>query len=145
MKKESNLNNSRSVYKDSLLSSEKVFVKRSKIHRWGVFAKEKIKKYEIIEEFPYFFIPSDEMNLTKSIIQYSYDFNGGYVIGMGYCGLYNHSLNSNLDYQIDGANEIMIHYATRDIDIGEELTLNYGEENAKNFVSDNILITNQNK
>jgi SET domain-containing protein len=39
----------------------------------------------------------------------------------------------------------MIHYATRDIDIGEELTLNYGEENVKNFTSDHILITNQNK
>lgn len=131
------MNNSRSMYKDSLLISEKVAVKRSKIHRWGVFAIEKIEKHEVIEEFPYFFVFQEEMNNTQSIMQYSYEFDGGYVIGMGHCGLYNHSTDSNIDYQVDKLNEIMIHYATRDINIGEELTLNYGVENSIFFIDEN--------
>jgi len=142
--------NSRSVYKDSLLFSEKVLVKRSKIHRWGIFAREKIKKYEIIEESPYFFIHYDEMDNSSSVLPYTYpyDYSNGYIVGMGYCGLYNHDFDSNVEYYVDGANEIMVHYASRDIEIGEELTLNYGEENAKHFVIDNpnnTLVTNQNK
>lgn len=141
MKEQINLNNLRSMYKDSLLISEKVAVKRSKIHRWGVFAIEKIEKHEIIEEFPYFFVFPEEMNDTQSIIQYSYEFEGGYVIGMGHCGLYNHNVDSNIDYQVDKLNEIMIHYATRDIDVGEELTLNYGLENANFFANDDELLS----
>jgi len=136
-KNEYNLHNSRSIIKDELIFSEKIIIKRSDIHRWGVFAKNDIKKDEIIEEFPYFFIPECEMDLTTSIIEYSYRFRGDYVIGMGCCGLYNHSFNPNLDYCIDKANEIMVHYAIRDISSGEELTLNYGEENIKNFIDDN--------
>jgi len=141
MKEQINLDNLRSMYKDSLLISEKVAVKRSKIHRWGVFAIEKIEKHEIIEEFPYFFVFPEEMNNTQSIIQYSYEFEGGYVIGMGHCGLYNHNVDSNIDYQVDKLNEIMIHYATRDIDVGEELTLNYGLENANFFANDDELLS----
>lgn len=141
MKEQINLNNLRSMYKDSLLISEKVAVKRSKIHRWGVFAIEKIEKHEIIEEFPYFFVFPEEMNNTQSIIQYSYEFESGYVIGMGHCGLYNHNVDSNIDYQVDKLNEIMIHYATRDIDVGEELTLNYGLENANFFANDDELLS----
>lgn len=35
----------------------------------------------------------------------------------------------------------MIHYATRDIDVGEELTLNYGLENANFFANDDELLS----
>lgn len=129
--------NSRSIFKSDLLFSEKILVKRSDIHRWGVFAKNEIKKYEVIEEFPYFSVTSTEMDKTTSIVDYSYRFNDGYIIGMGCCGLYNHSFTPNLAYCVDDANEIMIHYAIRDIYPGEELTLNYGEENVKHFVDQN--------
>ena len=126
------LNSSRLMYLDELLFSEKLLVKRSEIHRWGVFAREPIKKYEVLEEFPYFKVPIEEINNAPSCINYSYSFNfdhGFNIIGMGFCGLYNHSFNANVEYEIDRVNELMRHYAISDIDVGEELTLNYGEEN----------------
>lgn len=134
MKEDFDLISPRSMYKNYLLFSDKVIVRRSKIHRWGVFSRQKIKKYEIIEEFPYFFVPSSEIKDVPSCIPYTYEFNGDFIIGMGYCGLYNHSFDPNVEYEVDKVNEIMRHYAIRDIDINEELTLNYGEENAKGFL-----------
>ena len=63
------------------------------------------------------------------------------IIGLGFCGLYNHSFDPNVEYEIDKINEVMRHYAIKDIDPDEELTLNYGEENVKDFFTDK----NQNK
>lgn len=131
-------NSNRSIYKYELLYAEKLAVRRSNIHRWGVFARQKIKKYEILEEFPYFSIPTEELNECKSCLPYSYFLSDKFsVIGMGFCGLYNHSSNSNVDCEIDKVNEVMRHYATRDIQVGEELTLDYGEENSKYFTNEN--------
>ena len=121
--------------KKGLHISNKICIKKSPIHRWGVFSKGKINKHEILEESPYFLIPVEEINEAKTCLQYSYSFDENFkIIGMGYCCLYNHSNSPNVDYQIDSKNEIMRHYATRDIDEGEELTLNYGEENSKGFI-----------
>jgi len=128
------LESSRSLYLDNLLFANKLIIKRSEIHRWGVFAREPIKKYEIIEEFPYFKVPMDEIISTQICLDYSYKFDDDYhVIGMGFCGMYNHSFNPNVEYEIDKVNEVMRHYAIHDINIDDELTLNYGEENVSHF------------
>lgn len=127
-------NLSRSMYLDELLFSEKLIVKRSKIHRWGVFARQPIKKYEILEEFPYFKLLTSDINNIKGCIEYSYVFDDKFsIIGMGFCGLYNHSSNPNVHFEIDKVNEVMRHYAIADIDIDDELTLDYGDENAAYF------------
>ena len=121
--------------KKGLHISDKICIKKSPIHRWGVFSKKNISKNEILEESPYFLIPIDEIDQAKTCLQYSYPFNEDFkIIGMGYCCLYNHSLSPNVDYQVDSTNEIMRHYAIRDIEVGEELTLDYGEENSKGFI-----------
>lgn len=66
----------RSMHKENLLFANKIIIKRSQIHRWGIFAREKINKYEIIEESPYFVIPPDEINLCPSCLPYSYNSYG---------------------------------------------------------------------
>lgn len=127
-------NENKSIYLNELLFSEKLIVKRSKIHRWGVFARQPIKKYEVLEEFPYFKVLTDEINNIKGCVEYSYTLDDKFnVIGMGFCGLYNHSFDANVDFEIDKVNEVMRHYAISDINIDEELTINYGEENASYF------------
>lgn len=125
------------MYKDHLLFANKIIIKRSPIHRWGVFAREKIYKHEIIEESPYFVIPQDEMDSCPSCLQYTYGLYDDFIIGMGNSGLYNHSIDPNIDYEIDKVNEVMRHYSIKDINVGEELTLDYGEENAKDFTEEN--------
>lgn len=127
-------NENKSMYLNELLFSEKLIVRRSKIHRWGVFASQPIKKYEILEEFPYFKVLTDHISNFKGCIEYSYVFDDKFsIIGMGFCGLYNHSSDPNVHFEIDRVNEIMRHYAITDINVGDELTLDYGEENASYF------------
>ena len=38
------LQNSRSIVKNQLIFAEKIIIKRSNIHRWGVFAKNDMEK-----------------------------------------------------------------------------------------------------
>lgn len=115
---------------DELYKNPKICVRRSKIHRWGLFALEQIKEREILEEAPYFVLTKEELNIAPICNAYSYWLEDTRsLIGMGFAGLYNHSFESNVDYQIDKINEIIRHYATRDIAKGEELFLNYGSEN----------------
>lgn len=125
----------RSLYQTNLYNSNKLQIKRSNIHRWGVFVKSPIKKFELLEESPYFIIPTKKLRKNTYCLQYSYYLDTkNSLIGMGYAGLYNHSFDPNVDYEIDRVNEVIKHYAIRDIECGEELTLNYGEENAQGFV-----------
>lgn len=123
-----------SLRRNELYRGFKICVRRSELHRWGVFALRDIQKDEMLEEAPYFVVPMDEINAAPSCLTYSYWLDGGsMLIGTGGACLYNHSYEPNADYQIDKVNEIIRHYATRDIEAGEEITINYGEENAKDF------------
>lgn len=111
--------------------SNKICVRRSKIHRWGVFAREAIKKHEVLEDSPYFAINGSEVTSATSVEPYTYWLEDQtMLIGMGYAGLYNHSFEPNADYQVDKISEVIRHYATRDIAAGEEITINYGIDNA---------------
>jgi SET domain-containing protein len=110
----------------------KIAVRRSPLHRWGVFATAPIAKHEVLEEAPYYCVPKAELAASEP---YSYYFTDDTsIFGGGMAGFYNHSEAPNTDHEIDRVNELMRHYALRDIAAGEELTLNYGEENAKHFL-----------
>lgn len=125
-----------SLRRNELYRGFKICVRRSELHRWGVFALSDIQKDEMLEEAPYFAVPLDEINAAPSCLIYSYWLCENYMlIGTGLASLYNHSYEPNADYQVDKINEIIRHYATKDIKAGEEITINYGEENAKDFVS----------
>lgn len=120
--------------KTNLYHNPKLEIRRSALHRWGVFAKEDIKCHEILEEAPYFTISNDEVSSAPSAETYCYWLDDNYAfIGMGYCGLYNHSFNPNADYLFDKINEVVTHYASSDIAAGDEITIDYGVENAACF------------
>lgn len=120
--------------KSKLYRNPKLEVCSSLTHRWGLFAKEKIKCNEILEEAPYFAVPLEEIEAAPSCEVYTYWLeDGSALIGMGYAGLYNHSFKPNATYHVDKVNEIITHYAIRDIEAGEELVINYGVENAAIF------------
>lgn len=114
--------------------SNKICVRRSPVHRWGVFALEPIKKFELLEESPYIAISFAEVSTAPSCEPYTYWLEDeSSLIGMGYAGLYNHGFESNVDYQVDKVSELIRHYAIKDINAGEELLLNYGKDNAKSI------------
>jgi hypothetical protein len=46
-------------------------------------------------------------------------------MALGYVAMYNHSYNSNCEYEMDYANEYMVIKTVRAIKAGEELTINY--------------------
>ena len=103
------------------------YLDKSKIHGVGVFADEFIKKETLISKI----IPGldcivekDSLkNLDHSIKKhfndhaYNYDLDSSLlVLELGNTNYINHSDNSNIDNE---------GYASRDINIGEELTCNY--------------------
>ena len=127
-----------SMLRERLIRSSKLIIKRSPIHRWGVFAVEPIKQYEILEEAPYFHAEASSIRSVERCYDYSYWLDDDrLLIGMGLSGLYNHAAPANTAYEVDKVNEVMRHYAVVDIAAGEELTLDYGSENAEKFAMAN--------
>ena len=111
--------------------TDKICVRRSKLHRWGVFATAKIGKNEVLEDSPYIAIPADQLSNAPAVEPYTYWLEDqDSLLGLGFAGLYNHSFQPNADYQVDKVSEVIRHYAIRDIEPGEEITLNYGIDNA---------------
>ena len=114
----------------NIYRSTSIEVRRSPIHGWGLYATEKIKELDVLEVAPYFLVPVDELNQAYQCERYSYPITDlTSLIGHGYAGLYNHSSNPNAAYEIDLIDETIKHYALRDIEKGEEVTINYGEDN----------------
>lgn len=113
----------------------KLAVRRSPLHGWGVFATAPIAAYELLEEAPYFTTPLKELRKAPSCETYSYFLDSTTsIIGLGLAGLYNHSSDPNCSHEIDHVNQLMKHYALRSIAAGEELTIDYGTENAAHFM-----------
>lgn len=111
-----------------LYRSNKIFVDDSPVHGRGVFASDKIKKGEIIEECHYIPVPRD---FTYPHILNEYFFSwpkGGedLVICLGYGSIINHSdYDFNSDWETDTRKNKIIFFATRNIEIGEEIFTNY--------------------
>jgi SET domain-containing protein len=106
------------------LFQNELWVKKSPIHGFGVFAGKDIRKGEKIEEC--YFILSD----CKDDIVYDFIFDAGgrSALILGYGSLYNHSDNPNVDYVINRRTKIATFTAERAIKKGEELFISYGEE-----------------
>jgi uncharacterized protein len=108
------------------LFKNKISVRPSKIHNYGVFADKNIRKGEIIEEC---YIVPDEI-LDGSLNDYTFDVRKGDNKApravLGYGMIYNHSRQPNADF--DAYNDLMVYKATRFICKGEEIFISYGKE-----------------
>lgn len=123
-----------SLIRTVLRRNPKLEIRRSSIHRWGVFAAEKINQYDLLEEAPYFEVPNEEIDNAPSCERYSYCLtDDSQLIGMGYAGLYNHNGDANASYEIDYVNHVIRHYAISDIEADQEITLDYGKNNVERF------------
>jgi SET domain-containing protein len=112
--------------------SNKIEVKDSPIEGKGVFAKENIKKGEIIENCHFTILEQKFPQIDKKLQEYVFawpkDLWGGKsVVVWGFGSIYNHSKNNNADWKTDEKNNLFTFFAIKDITIGEEICTNYGE------------------
>jgi len=117
-----------------MIYNPKIFIDKSPVHGWGVFAKELIKKDEIFEECPVLTLPINKGEVTSLLIDYRFNWPQGVeweeqVFPLGYGGLYNHSENANA-YWVSNTNDKTFRFiANRDIQSNEEIFVWYGDIN----------------
>jgi SET domain-containing protein len=106
------------------LLQNKIEVKKSSMHGYGVFAKKKIHKGEKIEEC--YFILSRRGG-DKGLEDFYFDAKGKYAVFLGYGSIYNHSEDPSADYSINMTKRIATIKAMRDIPKGKEIFISYGK------------------
>jgi SET domain-containing protein len=103
----------------------------------GVFTSESIEEGTIVEISPVIVMNKEDRKLLDKTLLHDYIFEWGYernqcCMALGYVPLYNHSYQSNCEYEMDFENELIQIKTVRYIKKGEELLINYnGEWNNK--------------
>lgn len=108
----------------------RISVKNSPGKGRGVFAQQNFKKGEVIETCPVIVLPAEDIDSLELTELYNYYFAWGpdskdAAIALGYGSLYNHSYNPNARYYKDFENGLLKYVCIRDIQKGEEITINY--------------------
>ncbi len=111
----------------------KIYVDKSPVHGWGVFAKEKILAEEIIEECPILTLPITKGENSGLLLDYRFNFPSGLdwneqVVAFGYGSIYNHSNDYNAYWYSINDKRTFVFVAKRDIEPGEEIFTYYGDE-----------------
>lgn len=113
----------------------KIYIDRSTVHGWGVFAKEKIMEGEVFEETPFvvLFDRGEEKDPCKKswLEDYRFSFPPNLdwrhqVMPFGCGGIYNHSDDPNARWIADESMQTFKFMALRDISAGEEIFTYYG-------------------
>lgn len=106
-------------------------IKKIKGKGRGLVASWSILKGTILENAPVLIVPESEMKFLKktSVINYSFLWNksGANALVLSQSSLLNHSDEPNIDYTINRRDKTISFKAIRDIQKGEELTIDYGE------------------
>lgn len=103
----------------------KIIVKKSSRHGFGIFAEKKIRKGEIIEECYFLLTRGRDDDLED---YYFVAKKRKYALLLGYGSIYNHSdTDPNAVYSINMTRRVATIKANRDIRKGEEILISYGE------------------
>lgn len=107
------------------LIQNSIYVKKSKMHGYGVFASKTIRKGKIIEQC--YFILSK--NVNKVLEDFCFEAKKGMdALLTGYGSIYNHADEPNADYTLNMTKRIATIKATKTIKKGEEIFVSYGDE-----------------
>jgi len=106
------------------LYQNKIAIKKSNTHGYGVIAEKKLRKGEKIEEC-YIIITRGG---DKGLEDFYFDAKGKNAVFLGYGSIYNHSDDPNADYIINIKRRITTIIADRTIQKGEEIFISYGDE-----------------
>ena len=99
----------------------------------GVFTEQYIEAGTIVEIAPVLVLPPADVECIKKTKLYDYYFLWSeteeiIAIALGYGSIYNHSYTPNLIYETYYEDEKIHFIALRDIEAGEELTINYNHD-----------------
>ena len=107
-----------------LSHSAKIEVRTTKAKGRSVFATAHIKAGEIIERVPVILVTWDQI-ADSELYDYAFTWSKKKVaIALGYGSMYNHSYDPNARYD-DIGKSTKVFSAIRDIQKGEEITVNY--------------------
>jgi SET domain-containing protein len=112
----------------------KIYVDKSPIHGWGVFASQDIETGEIIEEVPLLELPINKDEVTSLLIDYRFNWPQGVewdkqVVGLGFGSLYNHSNDANAYWVSDLEKKTFKFISNKKISSGDEIFIWYGDVN----------------
>ena len=115
-----------------MIYNPKIYVDKSPIHGWGVFAKEDIMEGEVFEECPVLTLPIEKGEITSLLVDYRFNWPQGndfeeQVVTLGYGSLYNHSNNANAHWVSDLENRTFKFISNREIKKDEEIFVWYGD------------------
>jgi len=104
----------------------------------GIFATDFIPDGTVFERAPVLVMPAKEINVDQEdtvLSHYMFAWGKNTVaIALGFGSLYNHSYSPNARYE-DVSGQMKNYIAIRDIQAGEEVTINYnGDANSKESV-----------
>lgn len=106
------------------LFQNKIAVKKSDLHGFGVFAEKNFKKGEKIEEC-YFIVSRGG---DRTLEDFYFDAKGKYALFTGFGSIYNHSETPNADYTLNINKRIATIKAKKPIRKGEEIYVTYGDD-----------------
>jgi SET domain-containing protein len=124
---------------------QKIYIDKSPIHGWGVFAKYDIEEGELIEECPVLVLPIEKGEVTSLLIDYRFNWPQGLeyeeqVVGLGYASLYNHSDNANAYWVSDLDKKTFKFFSSKKIEQGKEIFIWYGDVNYWNDGRNHIVV-----
>jgi len=102
----------------------------------GVFVRRPIAEAELIERAALLIIPAGEWNQIAETVLSNYWFSCGpnrehAAIAMGYGSLFNHSYTPNAVYEVREGEWAVYFKTLREIEAGEEITINYNRDPQK--------------
>jgi hypothetical protein len=118
---------------NKILVPKKIYVDKSPIHGWGVFALEKIFVGELIEECPILSLPMKFGEVSGLMLDYRFNWPSGtleweeQVISLGFGSLYNHSETPNAQWKSNNKKRTFEFTCVRDIEPNEEIFVWYGD------------------
>lgn len=117
-----------------MIYNPKIYIDKSPVHGWGVFAKEDIFEGEVFEECPILPLPIEKGEVTPLLIDYRFNWPQGtewkeQVIALGYGSFYNHSETANAFWISNIEDRTFKFISNREIKKGEEIFVWYGDVN----------------
>lgn len=110
-----------------LAQTDRLYVAKSSLGGRGVFASQVFQKGDLVERCPYLRLDGEDAD--GLLLDYVFeDTDDTVVLPLGYGLLYNHASPGNLEHYDDEVDEVFEYYATRRVEPGEELCLDYGED-----------------